>query len=176
MKYCVVAGSGIQNTAALYYLWGSSFLSDIFWRLGSLGFPLFHDVGRRFSEWTKVWRASPLELWFYALECLVIASACWSNCIWISAVPAEGNIGGPARAPFCRCLHSHLYFCNSLSVSFAADLQHSESHLYPRVIPCYAVLSAEGFDILTRGTLIRAVTYGIVTCWAVNVYLAYFVL
>ncbi|HID29625.1 MAG TPA: hypothetical protein EYP19_06415 [Desulfobacterales bacterium] len=43
------------------------------------------------------------------------------------------------------------------------------------LIPCYAVLSAGGFEILTARPLLRAIVYGIVACWAVDVYLAYFI-
>jgi len=43
------------------------------------------------------------------------------------------------------------------------------------LIPCYAVLCAGGFDILTRKPLLRAGLYGIIACWAVSAYFAYFV-
>ena len=41
--------------------------------------------------------------------------------------------------------------------------------------PCYAVLSAGGFEMLTRRPLARATINGIIACWAVSIYLAYFV-
>lgn len=41
--------------------------------------------------------------------------------------------------------------------------------------PCYAVLSAGGFEMLTRRPLARATINGIIACWAVSVYSAYFV-
>jgi hypothetical protein len=44
------------------------------------------------------------------------------------------------------------------------------------LVPCYAVLSAGGFDIVTCRPVLRATVYGIVACWAVGAYLAYFVL
>ena len=43
------------------------------------------------------------------------------------------------------------------------------------IIPCYAVLSAGGFEMLTRTKLARAIINGIIACWAVGVYAAYFV-
>lgn len=43
------------------------------------------------------------------------------------------------------------------------------------IIPCYAVLSAGGFEMLTRRKLARAIINGIIACWAVGVYAAYFV-
>jgi hypothetical protein len=43
--------------------------------------------------------------------------------------------------------------------------------------PCIAVLFARGFDVLTGSFLfIKASCYGIISCWAVAVYAAYFVL
>ncbi|MGD9106843.1 MAG: hypothetical protein PVJ50_05535 [Desulfobacterales bacterium] len=43
------------------------------------------------------------------------------------------------------------------------------------VIPCYAVLSAGGFEIFTHKPLARAILNGFIACWAFGVYLAYFV-
>ncbi|MFC1815004.1 hypothetical protein ACFL0M_03465 [Thermodesulfobacteriota bacterium] len=43
------------------------------------------------------------------------------------------------------------------------------------LIPCYAVLGAGGFDILTRKPFIRSTVYGIMACWAFGAYGAYFI-
>jgi len=44
------------------------------------------------------------------------------------------------------------------------------------ITPCIAVLCTEGFGILTRNPVLRAVVYGIIACWAFAAYAAYFVL
>lgn len=43
------------------------------------------------------------------------------------------------------------------------------------ILPCYVALCAKGFDYLTRNPLLRAVSYGLVACWAVCSYVAFFV-
>jgi len=44
------------------------------------------------------------------------------------------------------------------------------------IVPCFAVLCAEGFNILTSKPLFKALVYGIVTCWVVSTYWAYFIM
>jgi hypothetical protein len=44
------------------------------------------------------------------------------------------------------------------------------------IVPCFAVLCAEGFNILTTRPLLKAVMNGIVACWAFAAYTSYFVL
>jgi hypothetical protein len=44
------------------------------------------------------------------------------------------------------------------------------------LIPCFALLGATGFDVLTRWRFVRAVVYGLFACWVVGVYSAYFVI
>jgi hypothetical protein len=44
------------------------------------------------------------------------------------------------------------------------------------IIPCFAVLCAEGFKVLTSRILLKAVVYGALACWAFASYAAYFVL
>lgn len=43
------------------------------------------------------------------------------------------------------------------------------------LLPCYAVLVAAGFGVLTRGRISRAVVYGLLSCWGLCAYLAYWV-
>ena len=44
------------------------------------------------------------------------------------------------------------------------------------LIPCFAVLCAEGFNILTKRPFLKATVYGIVVCWAFAVYVTYFII
>ena len=44
------------------------------------------------------------------------------------------------------------------------------------LVPCFAVLSATGFNIITRKPLLKAITYGMVACWAICSYAGFFVL
>jgi len=42
--------------------------------------------------------------------------------------------------------------------------------------PCFALLAAAGFDVLTRLRFFRETAYGLIACWAIGVYAAYFVI
>ena len=44
------------------------------------------------------------------------------------------------------------------------------------LMPCYIVLAAAGFDVLTRHRVIRPIVLGAFVCWAVSVYGAYFII
>ena len=44
------------------------------------------------------------------------------------------------------------------------------------LVPCFGVLCAQGFNIFTPKPLLKAMAYGIVACWALAAYSAYFVL
>ena len=44
------------------------------------------------------------------------------------------------------------------------------------LLPCYAVLLAAGFGVLTRARIARAAVYGLLSCWGLAAYLAYFVI
>jgi len=44
------------------------------------------------------------------------------------------------------------------------------------LLPCYAVLVAAGFGVLSRGRIARGVVYGSLACWGLSAYLAYFVI
>lgn len=41
--------------------------------------------------------------------------------------------------------------------------------------PCYAILCALGFSVVTRWPLIRSILYGLLACWAICVFSAFFV-
>jgi len=44
------------------------------------------------------------------------------------------------------------------------------------LIPCFAVLGAAGFQVITRKTLLRAATYGLLACWAIYSYAGFLVM
>jgi hypothetical protein len=43
------------------------------------------------------------------------------------------------------------------------------------LLPCYAVLVAAGSGVLMRGRIARGVVYGVLSCWGLCAYLAYWV-
>lgn len=43
------------------------------------------------------------------------------------------------------------------------------------ILPCFAILCAAGFKILTKNLFIKSFCYGLIACWAVAAYSAYFV-
>jgi hypothetical protein len=44
------------------------------------------------------------------------------------------------------------------------------------ITPCFAILCASGFEILTRRPMVKAIMFGGIACWAFASYAAYFVL
>jgi hypothetical protein len=44
------------------------------------------------------------------------------------------------------------------------------------ITACFAILCVRGLDILMRKPLIKSTVYGIIACWAVSVYISYFVI
>ena len=66
-------------------------------------------------------------------------------------------------AIFCVFLIAPIF--SSVKASYAIGL-----------IPCFALLAARGFSVLTTRRIFRAVLYGLFACWAVTVYAAYFVI
>jgi hypothetical protein len=44
------------------------------------------------------------------------------------------------------------------------------------ITPCFAVLIAFGFDILTRNLLLKSIVYGLIACWAFAAYAAYIII
>jgi hypothetical protein len=44
------------------------------------------------------------------------------------------------------------------------------------LIPCFALLATTGFEVLARLRFLRAAVYGLIACWSIGVYAAYFVI
>jgi len=44
------------------------------------------------------------------------------------------------------------------------------------LIPCFALLAAKGFEVMTSHRIVRAVLYGLFACWVMAAYGAYFVI
>lgn len=43
------------------------------------------------------------------------------------------------------------------------------------ILPCFAIMCVAGFRILTKNLFIKSICYGLIACWAVAAYSAYFV-
>jgi hypothetical protein len=108
---------------------------------------------------------------------------------WLSLLPSAAILTGmavsPARingnvhkglsfASFSVCVYISAIFFIYLSLPVISSAKASYAL---GLTPCIAVLSAGGFDVMTRGPLfIQAVVYGFVACGAVAAYAAYFVI
>jgi len=107
--------------------------------------------------------------------------------VWLSLLPAAAiiiGIGKTLVTPSGELRTSLLFAVSCIFVYMAAIL-----YLYLTVpiysagkatymlglLPCLAVLCVEGLEVLTRWSILRAVVYGIIACWAATSYLAYFV-
>jgi len=107
--------------------------------------------------------------------------------VWLSILPTAAIIMGIVKtltAPPEKLRISLLYVVSCIFVYIGAIL-----YLYLSVpiysagkatymlglLPCLTVLCAEGLDILTRWSILRAAVYGVIGCWAGTSYMAYFV-
>jgi hypothetical protein len=105
----------------------------------------------------------------------------------LALVPTAGIVLGiltTISRPFRRAYRPQLFSFFCTGIYFAALL-----YLYLMVpvystakatytlglIPCYAVLSVTGLDLLSRNRLARGVVNGCLSCWAVAAYCSYFV-
>lgn len=105
----------------------------------------------------------------------------------LALVPTAAMLAGMARA-LRRAGWPHrkhlLFAASAVSVYVAATL-----HLFLAlpiystvkatytigILSCYCVLGAAGFRLLLRTPLVRATVYGLLGCWGLSAYLAYFV-
>ncbi len=106
----------------------------------------------------------------------------------LSLVPSAGmligilmTIGRPFRREYRAQLFSvicvGIYFAALLYMYLTVPVYSTAKATYTLgLIPCYAVLSVTGLDLLSRSRLTRAAVNGCLACWAVAAYRAYFVL
>ena len=108
--------------------------------------------------------------------------------VWLSLLPAAAIFLGvvvslrKSARPFQRGIHFAasciiIYVLAILYMFFTLPVYSTAKATYTLgLIPCYAVLCARGLDLLTRRPFLRATIYGVIACWAVSVYLSFFVL
>jgi hypothetical protein len=107
---------------------------------------------------------------------------------WLSILPTTALIIGCMRTVARRQDGQRLilrFAVSSLFIYFAAifyiflkvPIFSSAKATYALgLTPCFALLAAAGFDLMLRKRFVRAVVYGLFTCWAVAAYAAYFVI
>jgi hypothetical protein len=108
---------------------------------------------------------------------------------WLSLLPSAAILAGMAVSPFRinGNVHKALFFASfSVFVYISAIffiylslpvISSAKASYALGLTPCIAVLFVCGFDVLTsRSIFIKAVLYGLVACWAVAAYAAYFVI
>jgi hypothetical protein len=108
---------------------------------------------------------------------------------WLSLLPTMALIVGGAFAVFSRdggpqrrmlrftlsCVL--LYLAAIFYIFLTVPILSSAKASYALgLIPCFALLAAKGFEILTRQRILRAVVHGLLACWVVGAYGAYFVM
>jgi uncharacterized membrane protein (GlpM family) len=92
--------------------------------------------------------------------------------VMIVKKPLESLRQGTVLAVFCVLVYisAILYLFFTIPFWSVAKAKYTMG-----IIPCYAVLCAEGFNVLTKNRIMRATVYGAIACWWVAVYAAYFV-
>jgi hypothetical protein len=159
----------------------------------TFGESLFYPV---YSAVTGIWDSLYSTFWmdgFLSGVCIYDFRPPWNYGfmfagIWFALLPsaaialgALASIVNPLRedkkvAFFCT-LCVGIYLSAILYLFLTVPIYSTGKATYAMgLIPCFAVLCAEGFNILTGRPLLKATAYGIVACWAVAVYAAYFII
>jgi len=109
-------------------------------------------------------------------------------CAWLSLLPAAALLLGlvnAVRYPIRALENGTLVAASCLVIYMAAILYlFLTVPIYSIVkgtytlglIPCYAVLGASGFEVLTRRRIVKTLGFGILACWGFSSYAAYFVI
>ena len=107
---------------------------------------------------------------------------------WLSLLPSCAIILGILSAlikPNRQYGQGHLYSVSCVIIFISAILylflsvpilSTAKATYALGIIPCIAILCTEGFEILTRKPVLRAVVYGGIACWAFAAYASYFVI
>ncbi|MEN6320292.1 MAG: hypothetical protein ABFD82_16260 [Syntrophaceae bacterium] len=107
---------------------------------------------------------------------------------WLSLLPSCAIILGTLSVlikPNRPYMHGRFYVVSCLIIYISAILyiflsvpflSTAKATYALGITPCIAILCAEGFEIITRNPISRAIFYGGIACWAVASYAAYFVL
>jgi hypothetical protein len=108
--------------------------------------------------------------------------------VWFALLPAAAialgalaSIVNPLReekiVPFFCTLCVGIYLSAILYLFLIIPVYSTGKATYALgILPCFAVLCAEGFNILTRRPLLKSVLYGILACWIFAAYMAYVII
>jgi hypothetical protein len=159
----------------------------------SFGESLFYPV---YSAMTGVWDSLYSTFWldgFLSGVCIYDFRPPWNYGFmlagtWLALLPTFAigvgmvasliNSLGEGRRVFVFCsLCVGIYLSAILYLFLTIPIYSTGKATYALgIVPCFAVLCAEGFNILTPRPLLKAVMNGIVACWAISAYISYFVI
>jgi hypothetical protein len=84
----------------------------------------------------------------------------------------KGTRPGQLMSAYCIAL----FYSVLLSLYLAVPIYSTAKATYTvGLIPCYAILSVTGLDILAKNRYLGAALKALLICWAVTVYFSYFV-
>lgn len=159
----------------------------------TFGEALFYPV---YSAVTGIWDSLYSTFWmdgFLSGVCIYDFRPPWNYgfmlaSAWLSLLPSAAigigaavSIKNPLRKErkiffFCA-LCAGIYLSAILYLFLTVPVYSTGKATYALgLVPCFAVLCAEGFNIFTTRPLLKAMVYGIVACWAFAAYMAYFVI
>ncbi|OGP84911.1 MAG: hypothetical protein A2V87_02150 [Deltaproteobacteria bacterium RBG_16_58_17] len=98
--------------------------------------------------------------------------------IFIGAVAALRNKDGPFRQMLRFSVSGVIVYLIAIFYLFLTVpiLSSAKATYALGLTPCFALLASAGFEVLTRWRFLRAAVYGLIACWAVAAYAAYFVI
>jgi len=161
-----------------------------FYRFGqALFYPVYASV-------IGFWDALHSSLWMDGYIGSVVdyeRRPCWNygfalSGVWLAFIPLATMLAGviavarhPHRAAHNGTLFAILCLAVYLATMFYAFLTVPvycvvKGTYTLGLLPCYAILTAAGFEWIARWRLTRSIFYGAFTCWAISAYLAYFII
>lgn len=174
------------NTAKLWWQDpGYRTINQIFTFGTSLFYPIYSSIsGFWDSIYSTLWLDGFLSSydrpsWNYDL----MLSSAWISLFTTAAILI--GIGKNMLRPITAINNGHMFIILCLFVYFGAIycvflihpvLSTAKSTYALGLTPCIAILCVEGLKTMTKNRVFRAAVYGIISCWAVGSYCAYFVL
>lgn len=106
---------------------------------------------------------------------------------WLALLPTALILIGCAAVfvrPVRASLDGRMFVFACLAIYYAATLylilrvtgwMPVKAYYTLAVLPCYAILAASGYQLYSRYAVLKAATYGAMSCWALCAYAAYFI-
>ena len=142
--------------SGIYHFWDAIY--STFWLDGYLG-------GGQFPPWNYQWMTAGAWLGLIPTGVMLLGA------VMVIVQPQRQGTGAGVLSISAICV----YFAALLFFATTTPYYSTGKAFYALgLLPCFGILAGFGFDFLFRRTILRAVTWGLLACWATASYAAYF--